>query len=35
MNFSKIDQLKEQLASLRPLNDTELKRLREEFMKDR
>ena len=32
MNFSKIDQLKEQLASLRPLNDTELKRLREEFM---
>lgn len=32
MNFSKIDQLKEQLAILRPLNDTELKRLREEFM---
>lgn len=32
MNFSKIDQLKEQLASLRPLNNTELKRLREEFM---
>lgn len=32
MNFSKIDQLKEQFASLRPLNDTELKRLREEFM---
>ena len=32
MNFSKIDQLKGKLASLRPLNDTELKRLREEFM---
>lgn len=32
MNFLKIDQLKKQLASLRPLNDTELKRLRKEFM---
>lgn len=32
MNFSKIDQLKGKLSGLRPLNDTELKRLREEFM---
>ena len=32
MNFSTIDQLKGKLSGLRPLNDTELKRLREEFM---
>lgn len=32
MNFQQIDKLQAQLQSLRPLNDTELQRLREEFM---
>jgi Fic family protein len=32
MNFTKIDGLKNRLKSLRPLNQTELKRLREAFM---
>jgi Fic family protein len=32
MNFSKIDALKDKLKSLRPLNDTEVKRLRDEFI---
>lgn len=32
MNFTKIDELREQLSNMRPLNETELKRLREEFM---
>lgn len=32
MNFPQIDSLKEKLQSLRPLNETELKRLRTEFM---
>lgn len=31
MNFQQIDELKAKLASLRPLNETELKRLRDEF----
>lgn len=31
MNFKQIDELKAKLASLRPLNETELKRLRDEF----
>ena len=32
MNFTKIDKLREQLSHMRPLNEAELKRLREEFM---
>ena len=32
MDFKHIDELKNKLKSLRPLNETELKRLREEFM---
>lgn len=32
MDFKRIQELQEQLSSMRPLNDTELKRLREEFM---
>lgn len=32
MNFSNIDKLAEELRSLRPLNEAETKRLREEFM---
>jgi Fic family protein len=32
MNFKRIDELKNSLKSLRPLNETELRRLREEFM---
>lgn len=32
MNFKALDSLKEQLKSMRPLNQTELKRVREEFM---
>ena len=32
MDFTKIDQLAERLRSMRPLNETELKRLQEEFM---
>lgn len=32
MNFTKIDELKNRLAAMRPLNKTELKRLRDEFM---
>lgn len=32
MDFTKIDELRNKLKSLRPLNDTELKRLREEFV---
>jgi Fic family protein len=32
MDFKHINELKNKLKSLRPLNDTELKRLREEFM---
>jgi len=32
MNFTKIDELREQLSHMRPLNEAELKRLREEFM---
>ena len=31
MNFTKIDKLREQLSHMRPLNEAELKRLREEF----
>ena len=32
MDFTRIDELKNKLKSLRPLNEAELKRLREEFM---
>ena len=32
MDFTKIDQLADKLNSMRPLNETELKRLRDEFM---
>ncbi len=32
MDFTKIDQLQAKLKGMRPLNDTELKRLRDEFM---
>jgi Fic family protein len=32
MDFKRIDELKDTLQSLRPLNETELRRLREEFM---
>jgi Fic family protein len=32
MNFKRIDELKNTLKSLRPLNETEIRRLREEFM---
>jgi len=32
MNFSKVNQLKSELATLRPLNSTELKRLRDGFI---
>jgi len=32
MNYTKVDELYQQLKSLRPLNDTELKRLRDEFI---
>lgn len=32
MDFSRIDNLKKQLSSMRPLNETELKRLQQEFM---
>ena len=32
MNFTKIDELQARLKSLRPLNEAELRRLREEFM---
>ena len=32
MNFTKIDQLHARLKALRPLNETELKRLRDEFI---
>ncbi|MEG2951573.1 MAG: cell filamentation protein Fic, partial [Clostridia bacterium] len=32
MNLANIDQLQKQLASLRPLSNAEIKRLREEFM---
>lgn len=32
MNFKRIDELKNTLKSLRPLNESELRRLREEFM---
>jgi Fic family protein len=32
MDFERIDKLKDSLKELRPLNETELKRLREEFM---
>jgi Fic family protein len=32
MDFARIDELRNKLDSLRPLNETELKRLREEFM---
>lgn len=34
MNFTVVDNLKDKLRSMRPLNQTELKRLREEFMID-
>ena len=32
MDFTKIDQLSAKLRSMRPLNEAELKRLRDEFM---
>jgi Fic family protein len=32
MNFERVDKLRDRLKALRPLNETELKRLREEFM---
>ena len=32
MNYTKIDELRNKLKSLRPLNETELKRLRDEFI---
>jgi Fic family protein len=32
MDFTKIDELRNKLKTMRPLNDTELKRLRDEFM---
>jgi Fic family protein len=32
MDFARIDELRDKLKSLRPLNETELRRLREEFM---
>lgn len=32
MDFTRIDQLRQTLAGMRPLNESELKRLREEFM---
>ena len=32
MDFTKIDELSSKLKSMRPLNSTELKRLRDEFM---
>jgi Uncharacterized conserved protein len=32
INFNRVDELKDELKSLRPINETELKRLREEFM---
>ena len=32
MDFAVVDQLKDKLSALRPLNETELKRLREEFV---
>ena len=34
MNFTRIDELRQKLTSLRPLNKTELKRLRDEFTID-
>lgn len=34
MNFSRIDGLRDKLKTMRPLNETELKRLREEFIID-
>lgn len=34
MNYTKIDELKNRLKNLRPLNETELKRLRDEFIID-
>ena len=32
MDFTKVDQLRDALKAMRPLNDAELKRLREEFI---
>jgi Fic family protein len=32
MTFARVDELKNKLAAMRPLNETEIKRLREEFM---
>ena len=32
MDFSKVDELKDRIKSMRPLNETEIERLREEFM---
>ena len=32
MDFAYVDELRNKLKSLRPLNETELRRLREEFM---
>ena len=32
MDFSRIDELTHKLEAMRPLNETELKRLRDEFM---